>query len=168
MLCKKFFGRFLMIKLLENLDYLFRKFLYVDIARIGGFPGILDMGRSSYIPSWPLRFSLSMVVKEVVNPSAAMLQSSSPLQLLRKRKSSVRNSSMTCWYWNVPWYTVTLSGSCQHLLKTLYERPANKSQELNWGKTLFFRCWEKGIRNQATAIEKFWRRPGTSGSEIGC
>jgi hypothetical protein len=51
MLCKKFFGRFLMIKLLENLDYLFRKFLYVDIARIGGFPGILDMGRSSYIPS---------------------------------------------------------------------------------------------------------------------
>jgi hypothetical protein len=38
MLCKKFFGRFLMIKLLVNLDYLFRKFLYVDIARIWGFP----------------------------------------------------------------------------------------------------------------------------------
>ena len=38
MLCKKFFGRFLMIKLLVNSDYLFRKFLYVDIARIWGFP----------------------------------------------------------------------------------------------------------------------------------
>ena len=64
--------KILSIIFMVNLDYLFR---------------------SSYIPSKLLRFSLWVVVKEVVNPSAAMLQSAFPFQPLRKRMLRVRNSS---------------------------------------------------------------------------
>lgn len=47
-------------------------------------------------------------------------------------------------------------------------RPANKSQGLNWGIKEFFRHRKKGTENQATAAEIFWRWPGISESEVGC
>ena len=63
------------IKLWVKLDYLFRN-SYMSVQPVFlGFPGILDVGGNSYMFSKSFMFSLSKVVKIVVNPAYAISRS---------------------------------------------------------------------------------------------